>query len=191
MTIKNIIVWSGIVAGVVAFTASSAAMAQTIKGPLQIIGAKTNIKGGNKIYALPQIWDGIYSDTSPFFNGFQGAQNTIGKITFTLNGAYDLTAFYLWNDINVRAEGVDTYSLFFYRSNGFANILVGSKLNIVAKFGQTSAQKIKFPKMIEISTVVMQIMSVQNRSNTVYQGVEIREVAFDGVWNCGGTPTTC
>jgi hypothetical protein len=166
------------------------AKAQTVTGPVQIASATTNIQISGQRFPISQIIDGIYSDTPPF-NGFSGNRNSIGRITLDFNGYYDLTAFYLWNDINVRAEGVAKYNLFFYRSNGFANVLIAKKLNNVANFGQTSAQVLTFPVVSEISTVVMVITSLQRQKNSATQAVEIREVAFDGVWVCGGTPTTC
>jgi hypothetical protein len=170
--------------------AEAPTFAQTIQGPVQIIDAKSTIRGGSTVYTLPQIRDGISSDNAPF-NGFQGRQTSLGKITFILNGHYDLTAFYLWNDVNVRAEGVRDFNLVFLRSNGLTNTVVARKNGNLANPGITSAQVFSFPKINDVSSIEMVITSVHNGRRTYRPRVEIREVAFDGVWFCGGSPTTC
>jgi hypothetical protein len=191
MIINNIFRDLSLIACFTAIITVSPALSQTIVGPIQITNTTTtNIAISGKRFNLSQIRDGISSDMPPF-NGFAGKRNSIGKILLNFNGHYDLTAFYLWNDINVRAEGVATYNLRFYRSNGFANVLIATKMNNVANFGQISAQVLTFPMINDVSSVELQITSLQNQKNTAARAVEIREVAFDGVWFCGGNPSTC
>jgi hypothetical protein len=66
-------------------------------------------------WTLPQISDGITSDAFPF-NGFASTANQ-GTITLDLIGNFDLTSFKLWNDINVRAEGIKDFRLDFFNSS--------------------------------------------------------------------------
>lgn len=155
---------------------ASPASAQNIMGPTKIISVTSTIPGGSGTYTLPQIYDGNVSDATPF-NGFQGAQNTTGIITFTLDQAYDLDAAHLWNDINVRAEGVQSYSLKFYDAAGAP---VGSTVGpITTVAGQVPAQ-ITALSVSNVKKVEMIIHSIQNKPNTFSQRVEIREVAFNG-----------
>jgi hypothetical protein len=155
---------------------ASPASAQNIMGPTKIINVTSTIPGGSGTYTLPQIADGNSSD-APNFNGFQGAQNTTGVITFTLDQDYDLDAAHLWNDINVRAEGVGTYSLKFYDAAGNP---VGSTVGPITTVpGQVPAQ-ITGLSVLNVKKVDMIIHSIQNKPNTFSQRVEIREVAFNG-----------
>jgi hypothetical protein len=186
MSLKKIIRSFAVMAFVTAAATGSVAISQTIKGPVQIVDATTPIPGGSTTYILKKIWDGVDSDSSPF-NGFQGRNNALGKITFIFNGHYDVTAFYIWNDINVRAEGVKEYNLIFYRGN----TVVGRRNNFYANYGQLQKQMATFPMMHDVTSVEMEILSTHKVSSTSINRVEIREVAFDGTWFCGGNPTTC
>ncbi len=152
------------------------ASAQNIMGPTKIISVSSTIPGGSGTYTLPQIHDGNSSD-APNFNGFQGAQSTTGIITFTLDQAYDLDAAHLWNDINVRAEGVGSYSLKFYDAAGNPDGTTVGPITTVA--GQIPAQ-ITGLSVSNVKKVEMIIHSIQNKPNTFSQRVEIREVAFNG-----------
>jgi hypothetical protein len=154
---------------------ASPASAQNIMGPTKIINVTSTIPGGSGTYTLPQIADGNSSD-APNFNGFQGAQNTTGVITFTLDQDYDLDAAHLWNDINVRAEGVGTYSYKFYDAAG---AMVGSTGTLTAVAGQVPANVTPL-SVSKVRKVELVIQSIQIKPNTFSQRVEIREVAFNG-----------
>jgi hypothetical protein len=156
---------------------STLAQSVMIGGPAQIVSVTSTIPGGSGTYTLPQIADGNNSDAAPF-NGFQGADGATGTITFMLNEDYDLTSFHLWNDINVRAEGVGSYTLKFYDS---ANALVGTAGPFTTTAGQIAPHVNTFPSIGKVRKVEMEIQSVQQKPNTFARRVEIREVAFDGV----------
>lgn len=154
------------------------AMAQNIKGPAQIVSVTSTIPNGNASFPLTQINDNI--TTNGPHNGFQGVDQPnpahIGTITFTLDKSYDLNQAWLWNDINVRAEGVDRYILrFFDASNNL--ISTSGPLSTVA--GQV-APHITPVSVGGVKKVEMLIQSVLIRPNTFARRVEIREVAFNG-----------
>lgn len=151
------------------------ASAQNIIGPSQITAVTSTIPGGSATYTLPQIADTISSDASPF-NGFQGAQNTTGTISFTLDQAYDLTQFHLWNDINVRAEGVGRYQLKFYDPS---NALVGTQGPFSTIPGQVPAHINNF-SISNVKRVELEVLTIQNVPSTFSTRVEIREVAMQG-----------
>ncbi len=158
---------------------ASPAIAQSspnIMGPTKIVSVTSTIPPGSSTFNLGQINDNS-TINGPGHNGFQGAQNTTGMITFTLDQAYDLDAAHLWNDINVRAEGVGTYSLKFYDPAGNP---VGSTVGPITTVpGQVPAQ-ITGLSVSNVKKVEMIIHSIQNKPNTFSQRVEIREVAFNG-----------
>ncbi len=155
---------------------ASPASAQNIMGPTKIISVTSTIPGGSPTYVLGQINDNS-TVNGPVHNGFQGAQNTTGIITFTLDQDYDLDAAHLWNDINVRAEGVGTYSLKFYNAAG--SQVGGTVGPITTVAGQVPAQ-ITGLSVSGVRKVEMIIHSIQAKPNTFSQRVEIREVAFNG-----------
>ena len=156
-------------------TMATPGSAQNIIGPSQITAVTSTIPGGNNSFPLPQIADTISSDASPF-NGFQGAQNTTGTISFTLDQAYDLTQFYLWNDINVRAEGVGQYQLKFYDPS---NALVGTQGPFATVPGQVPAHITNFA-INNVKRVELEVLTIQNVPATFSTRVEIREVAMQG-----------
>ncbi len=164
------------VALLAAGTAATSASAQNIQGPTQIVGVTTMITNGNPTYPLSQIADGIFAPTP--FNGFQGTDGMIGTLTFNLDKAYDIDGAWLWNDINVRAEGVKSYSLNFYDA---ANNQIGGTLGPFNTIpGQVAAHNENFAPVNNVKRVDMVIHSVQNVANTYAKRVEIREVAFNG-----------
>ena len=158
---------------------SAPAMAQNIMGPTKIVSVTSTIPNGNPTFPLTQINDGI--TTNGPHNGFQGVDQPnplhIGTIVFTLDQSYDLNAAYLWNDINVRAEGVGSYTLRFFDA---ANNLVGTVGPINTAAGQILPQ-ITPLTIGNVKRVEMVIHSIQNLPNTYARRVEIREVAFNGV----------
>lgn len=155
---------------------TSPSLAQNIMGPAQITSVTSTIPGGSGTYTLPQIADNITSDTTPF-NGFQGQDGVTGTITFTLDKPYDIDAAYLWNDINVRAEGVGNYMYRFYTA---ANVLVGTSGGLSTVPGMVPVQSTVLPIMANVKKVELVISSVQSQPNTYARRVEIREVAFNG-----------
>ncbi|MFM5929901.1 MAG: hypothetical protein ACKOPQ_03230 [Novosphingobium sp.] len=155
---------------------ASAASAQSIMGPSKIVGVTSTITNGNPTYPLSQINDGNFNAAAPF-NGFQGTNDMLGTITFTLDQSYDLTQFYLWNDINVRAEGVATYMLNFYDANGNQVGAVGGG-NVAV--GSSGPHINTFPAVNNVRRVELVVQSVQAVSQTFAKRVEIREVAFEG-----------
>lgn len=155
------------------------AMAQNIKGPAQIISVTSTIPNGNATFPLTQINDNV--TTNGPHNGFQGVDQPnpahIGTITFTLDKSYDLDQAWLWNDINVRAEGVDRYILRFFdasnnliQTSGPLSTVAGQVLPHVTPLSVSGVKKVE-----------MVIQSVLVRPNTFARRVEIREVAFNGV----------
>ena len=99
MAIKKILS-SALIASLITVTMGSEIMAQTVTGPVQITTATSSIPSRHPTqFPLAKIIDGISANTTPF-NGFAGQSQTVGKITFTFNGHYNLTAFRLWNGIN-------------------------------------------------------------------------------------------
>jgi hypothetical protein len=154
---------------------ASPSLAQNIMGPAQIISVTSTIPGGSATYTLPQIADGVTSDASPF-NGFQGQDGVTGTISFTLDKAYDIDAAHLWNDINIRAEGVKNYSFRFFDAS---NALVGTSGPFTTNPGQAPAY-ITATSAANVKRVELVITSVQAQPNTFARRVEIREVAFNG-----------
>jgi hypothetical protein len=153
-------------------TASTPAVAQNIMGPSQIISVTTTITSSSG-YPLSQIADGI--SANPTFNGFAGDANAIGTITFTFDKPYDLDQSYLWNDINVQAEGVKTYKFNFFDSS---NTLIGTTAIFSVTTGQIPAH-IEGISVDDVKTVEMVVISIQGQAQL--KRVEIREVAFNGI----------
>jgi hypothetical protein len=121
-------------------------------------------------FTLDQINDGISND-QPVFNGFAANSITSGRITLTLDQVYDLDSFTLWNDINVRSEGVRTFTLSFEDAAG---ALLGST-------GTLSAVSQADPQVYSFASRVMGVKTVQLDVLTASWQIEIRELAFNGV----------
>ncbi len=68
-------------------------------------------------FPLSEINDNITADVGPGFNGFVSRTQN-GRIKLQLSGDHDLTGMKLWNDVNVRREGVDNFTLYFFNSFG-------------------------------------------------------------------------
>ncbi len=149
---------------------STIAFAQNINGPTQIITVATTIPPRLLSFQKEEMIDGINADLP--HNGFEGDTGVIGKITFTLDKPYDLDQSYLWNDINVVAEGVKTYKFNFYDAG---NILVGTTGIFSVNIGQIAAH-IESLSVANVKKVEMEVLTLQ----TSYNRVEIREVAFNG-----------
>ena len=126
-------------------------------------------------FTVDQMADGISADTSPF-NGFTTNSDT-GTIRLDLNGGpYDLTQFRIWNDVNVRAEGVATFQLHFYKSTGG----MSSSPVFSTVPGTTAVQTFNFTKVTDIVRVDLEVLSSISQSNTYRRRIEIREVEFEG-----------
>lgn len=154
---------------------TSPVMAQSIIGSPKITAsANTTLGNGTGRFPLSQMTDGVTSDASPY-NGYQARERQTGVISLTLDQAYDLTQFYLWNDINVRAEGVKKYRLRFYDAN---NNPIGTDITgLTTNNGQVAPHVTNFSRA-GVKKVDLFIDSV-NTANGLRR-VEIREVAFEG-----------
>ena len=163
-------------------TISSAANAQSmIQGPAQITNVTSTIPDIGSPFALSQIADGITADSngsgSTPWNGFVGKTNTTGSINFTLDKDYDVTSSHLWNDINVLAESISSYSLKFYDAGG-APISTRGPFSVVP--GQPNVQVQTFAAVPGVRRVEFVVHSLFALPNTAIRRVEIREIAFDG-----------
>lgn len=165
---------------------ASAASAATISGPTQIT-ASTSIAPcgvsvcGNSVADINEIADGITSDTGPNFNGFAGDEGATGTIRLEFDQAYDLTSFTLSNDINIRAEGVETFRLDFF---DIASSLISSTAVFNAPVGQFAGQTYNFSEVLGVKVADLVILSVLpdccNDQPTDLSRIEIREVQFEG-----------
>lgn len=168
------------------FTATQGA-AQNITGPTQITGATSSVANGNGTFPLQQIRDGNTSE----LNGFQGANNGTGSIEFELDKTYTINQFFLWNDINVRAEGIERFTLTFLNSAGGT---ISTTPPLTAKPGRTPGQAVNlssfskinpvqifdFPAVSGVKKVRLNVVSLLGQDNTFARRIEIREVAFNG-----------
>ena len=157
--------------------------AQTIAGPSQVQAqtAGTTVVNGSTRFPLSQITDGVTSDAAQY-NGFQGRNSPStgwnGVINLKLNTSYDIDRFHLWNDINVRMEGLKDFTLRFYDSN---NAVVHTQ-RFTAKGGMVDMQTFMLSTTARCAArVELLVNSVQAERNTYARRVEIREVAFSGV----------
>lgn len=161
-----------------ALTIGGVAHAQNITGPSNITASSsipTNTDYPSN--GIAKIVDGNVADgvVSGVWNGFIGKNNTVGTITLTFNQDYDLTQFYLWNDVNIQKEGVRQYKLTFYNAAG---TVVGSTGTLTTVQGQ-AAPFVTGLSVSNVRKVVMQVISHWT-TGTNYPRVEIREVAFSG-----------
>lgn len=153
--------------------ASSFTKAQNIMGPVQIINVTTTI-ATNTGYSISDIADGITVN----MNGYAGDTKALGSIFFTFDKSYDLNSSYLWNDVNVQAEGVKTYKFNFF--DPFNN-LVGTTGIFSVTAGQVAAH-IEGLSANNVKTVEMVVLSLLPPpfNQPQLERVEIREVAFSG-----------
>ena len=150
----------------------AAASAATISNGDITPSTTMGIWGG---FTVDQLADGINADTAPF-NGFT-TNSATGTIRLDLNGGpYDLNQFRLWNDVNVRAEGVATFRLRFFKSNGSSSY---SPVFTTVP-GTTAVQAFNFSTVTDIVRVDMEVLSSISQSNTYRQRIEIRELEFEG-----------
>ena len=121
-------------------------------------------------FTVDQLADGIDND-QPVYNGFASNGIVSGRITLTLDQAYNLSDFVLWNDVNVSAEGVRTFELTFLDGAGQS---LGST-------GTLSAVSQVAPQTYSFGAGVNGVKTVQLDVYTSSLQIEIRELAFNGV----------
>ena len=119
-------------------------------------------------FSIDQIADGITSDVSPFNGYASGIGVTSGLITLTLDHAYDLNSFVLWNDINIVNEGVRTFKLEFFDVGGFSLGSTGT-LAAVSAYG---------PQTYNFASTIGGVKTVHLDVLTSSIQIEIREVEF-------------
>lgn len=151
------------------------AQAAPISGP-SMITATTDIATCDPLICLGlglDISDIVDGDTSEL-NGFAGEEDALGIIDLDLIGDFTLSSFTLWNDINIRAEGVETFLLRFFSPN---QELVDTTGTLTAPEGQAAGEvyDLSFLGDAVISRVELEVLTVLNSTR-----IEIREVAFDG-----------
>ena len=148
------------------------------------IDPSTDMRESNR-FPLEQINDGITSDVEPY-NGFE-TNNQSGTISFALDKDYDVSAFILWNDINVRLEGVKTFDLAFFDANNQLISRVekqktGTTKDAVGRdLGLVDAQRFEFPTVKNVKRVDLIVTSVfTTYHRNPIKRIEIREIEFEG-----------
>ena len=133
---------------------------------------------------IGQISDGISADGP--WNGFAGATDALGTISLDLIGVFDLHSFTLWNDINVRAEGVNSFQLKFFDTSD-DDIITSPEY--FAPVSQADPQTYTFgSEILGVSKVDLIVLSLIDLPNSVRAGIEIREVAFNGTLSPSPNP---
>lgn len=125
---------------------------------------------GQYIYfSIDQVHDGNLGDAPPY-NGYASGFGIVsGRITLTLDKAYDLDSFLLWNDVNVSDEGVRSFRLSFEDAVGNALGTTG----VYSAVSQFAAQSYSFATVAGVKKVYLDVL------NSNLQ-IEIRELAFNG-----------
>ena len=127
---------------------------------------------------IGQISDGISANVEPW-NGFAGETGVVGTISLDLIGVFDLHSFTLWNDINVWAEGVNSFQLEFFDTS---DDRITSSPVYDAPVSQVDPETYTFEsEILGVSKVDLIVLSLINLDNSVRAGIEIREVAFNGM----------
>jgi len=141
-------------------------------------------------FTLQQIADGITDDVyikadgTRSHNGYVAPGQQQGTIRLTLNRSYDLSAFNLWNDINVRREGIKTFTLTFH-DDGAQELITHGPFE--TEIGEEDIQVFNFQTVQNVKHVDLDIISVF-RDAGISQ-IEVREVSFEGepyIANRGG-----
>ncbi|MEP3656130.1 MAG: trypsin-like peptidase domain-containing protein [Litorimonas sp.] len=126
-------------------------------------------------FTIDQIVDGISADCAPSCNGFTTNSKT-GLITFTFDKPYDLDGFKLWNDVNLRKEGIRTFRLDFETLDG----ILSSGPEFTAVSAHIDAQIFNFPTIKNVESVNLHVLSSLNEDTTFMERIEVREIAFTG-----------
>jgi len=124
-------------------------------------------------FPLSEIVDGIIgSDT----NGF--VTNSVGVISFSFDQDYELSSFILWNDVDVRAEGIDDFQLRFFDSSD-SQIVVPFSSDFVGPLGQVPAEEYVFSSSVSgVRRVDLEVLTTQFNFVGPVPRTEIREVDF-------------
>jgi hypothetical protein len=149
-------------------TAGLCASAQSAVIQTTQITASTTL-GQYVYFSIDQVHDGIVSDAPPY-NGYASGFGVVaGRITLTLDQAYDLSSFSLWNDINIATQGVRTFTLSLEDAGG-STLATTPVLSAVSQF---PAQVYSFATVAGVKRVQMDVLTSSLQ-------IEIREVAFNG-----------
>lgn len=124
-------------------------------------------------WSIDQIADGITDDSSPF-NGFV-SQAQSGIISLALDKDYDLSAFVLWNDVNVTGEGISQFQLNFYDSN---SSLLSTSGVFTGPVLQRDPATYTFGQVDAVRRVDLVVLSCNVGRH--FTRIEIREVGFQG-----------
>lgn len=119
---------------------------------------------------IAEIADGDRSN----FNGFAGQAGITGTITLDLIRECNLESFIRCDDLNVLAEGVETFQLrFFFDAT---DALISTSAVFSAPVGSVASETYTFAnEVLGVSKVEMDVPSLLNTSR-----IEIREVLFNG-----------
>lgn len=123
-------------------------------------------------YTVDKLADGLSVDSGTK-HGFT-TNNKTGTIRLTLDKAYNINGFKLWNDVTVRAEGVKDFRLIFFKNNGTEE----TSQVFTARSGQVDVQTFTFPEVKNVVRVDLVILSSLKEHNTFLERIEIRELAF-------------
>lgn len=126
-------------------------------------------------FGVEQITDGIFIDCRPECNGFTTNAKT-GTISFRFNESYDVNSFKLWNDVNIRQEGIQNFQLKFIGPNN--ETLKSEELEATTE--QPDAQIFEFLTVEDVAQVDLIVFSSIKESRTFAERIEIREIAFTG-----------
>lgn len=157
---------------------SEAAWAQDIS--YEKVTATTSL-GQWSTYSIEQISDGISVDCAPTCNGFTTTAKT-GPINFSFNEPHDIDSFKLWNDVNIRKEGIKTFYLEFKNTSNA--ILTSEEFEAVS--GQADVQIFTFPKIQDVVSVKLNVLSSlletgpTPTTRTFAERIEVREIGFTG-----------
>ena len=157
---------------------SDAAFAQDISH--EHVTATTTLNHSSP-YSIDQISDGISADCAPTCNGFTTDSKT-GTISFSFDQPHDIDGIKIWNDVAVRKEGIKTFELEFKNA---ANTISSSHM-FEAVSGQAEAQTFKFPKVQNVTSVNLIVLSSlledgpTSTTRTYRERIEVREVGFIG-----------
>ena len=153
--------------------------AQNITAPVQIIDASSTIPQGDRRFPLAQIRDGFTEDNGR--NGFVGKTGALGSITLTLDKYYDIEQFHIWNDISVRAEGVENFTLLLYTDRQLVHTQTFSG-RFAVRAGVKSVQTVNLSRTAaKVNRVEFRVDTILDRPNTYARRVEVREVALSGI----------
>lgn len=128
---------------------------------------------GHPNYPLSAIVDGVTADGPVNFNGYVALGQQAGAIKLTFDNPYTLNGFKLWNDVNVRKEGVKSFSLELFDQNGNFITLLGP---FATQIGKVDANVYEFAPTANVKSVQLIVHSVF--TETAIRRIEIRELSF-------------